>query len=127
MNYSIDLKERVIAFIEQGGKKLQAAHLFKVSRPTIDRWIKQKEDTGSLKTPPLAPRKWRKLCKEDLIAYVTLNPDCILADYAAHFKVSESGVLRALRRLKFTRKKRSQNIRNATKKSVRSSSVKLKP
>lgn len=116
MEYSIDLRERVIAFIEQGGRKLHAAHLFNVSRPTIDRWMHLKKETGSLKSPPLSPRSWRKLCPETLTAHVNAHPDDYLSDYAAHFNVSETGVWRALGRLKITRKKRPPTIRNETKK-----------
>jgi hypothetical protein len=64
MIYSIDLRERVIAFIENGGKKLEASR-----------------------------------------AYVNAHPDEMLEDYAAHFQTSSSGIWRALKRLKITRKK----------------------
>jgi len=105
MSYSIDLRERVIAYIEQGGRKLDAARLFDVGRPTIDRWLQLKKETGSLKDSPLEPRSWRKLCPEALTAYVNANPDAFLSDYAAHFNVSEAGIWYALERLKITRKK----------------------
>lgn len=47
MMYSIDLRERVIGFIENGGKKLEASRRFDVCRPTIDSWLLLKK--GELK------------------------------------------------------------------------------
>ena len=103
--YSQDLRERVIAFIEEGGKKLEASRLFKVSRPAIDRWLSWKKDTGTLKTPPLAPRRWRKIDPIALQAYIDSYPDESLENYAQHFQASPTGIWRALKRLKMTRKK----------------------
>lgn len=86
--YSIDLRERVIAFIEKGGKKLEASRRFAVGRPAIDKWLLLKKKTGSLEPTPLAPRPWRKLDPIALQAYVKKYPDERLEDYAQHFQVS---------------------------------------
>lgn len=112
MAYSVDLRERIIAFIEQGGKKVDASVLFNVSRPTIDRWAQLKQETGSLENPPLAPRSWRKINPDLLLSYINKSPDKILDDYADHFNVSNSGIWRALNRNKITRKKRQISIKN---------------
>ena len=113
--YSLDLRERVIAFLEEGGKKLEASRLFRVSRPAIDRWLLWKKETGTLKPPPLAPRSWRKIDPVAFQDYVESHPDEKLEDYAQHFQVSPTGVWRALKRLKMTRKKRRRSIKNETK------------
>lgn len=115
MSYSVDLRERVIAYIEQGGKKVHASVLFNISRPTIDKWVQLKQETGSLEPPPLAPRSWRKIDPELLISYVNESPDKILDDYADHFKVTNSGIWRALDRNNMTRKKRQLFIKSAVK------------
>lgn len=106
MEYSLDLRERVIAYIEQGGKKVDACVLFQVSHPTINKWIRLKKETGSLKKPPLPPRPWRKIDPEILIAQINEEPDRTLSDYAVSFGASNSGISRALKRINFTRKKR---------------------
>jgi len=115
MIYSIDLRKRVIAFIESGGKKLEASRRFNVCRPTIDQWLLLKKETGKLEAPPMPPRSWRKLNPEALVAYVEAHPDGMLEDYAEHFQTSPSGIWRALKRLKFTRKKRQLSTKNGTK------------
>lgn len=116
MAYSLDLRERVIAYIEQGGKKVNASVLFKVSRPTIDGWIRLKIKTGSVKKPPIAPRSWRKINPEVLISLINEQPDSILDDYAKQFNVTNSGIWRSLDRNNFTRKKRPRFIKKEVKK-----------
>ena len=115
MKYSLDLRERVIAYIEQGGKKADASVLFNVSRSAIDKWLKLKSETGSLKDLPLPPRSWRKIDPEILIAQINEEPDRSLSDYAVSFGASNSGISRALKRINFTRKKRllcTENVMN---------------
>ena len=116
--YSIDLRERVITFLEKGGKKLEASRLFKVSRPAIDHWLSLKEKTGTLSPPPLPIRSWRKLDPITLQAYVENHPDERLEDYAQHFQVSPTGIWSALKRLKMTRKKRQHSIKKETRASA---------
>ena len=113
--YSKDLRERVIAFVENGGKKLEASRRFNVSRSTIDKWLLWKKEKGTLETPALKPRSWRKVTPEALRAYVETHPDAMLEDYAKHFKMSPSGIWRALTRLNFTRKKRPRSTKKETK------------
>ena len=50
MIYSIDLRKRVIAFIERGGKKLEASRRFNVCRPRIAKWLLLKKETGTCYT-----------------------------------------------------------------------------
>jgi transposase len=118
MIYSIDLRKRVIAFIESGGKKVEASRRFNVCRPTIDKWLLLKKETGTLKSPPLPPRSWRKLNPEALVAYVETHPDGMLEEYAEHFQTSPSGIWRALKRLNFTRKKRQLSTKNEIRTNV---------
>jgi putative transposase len=49
MSYSIDLRERVLAFIEEGGSKIEASRLFKVSCRTVFMWLQNKRESGNLK------------------------------------------------------------------------------
>jgi transposase len=124
MKYSVDLRERVITFIERGGGKLEASRMFSVSRSAIDAWIKLKKETGSLKSPPLPPRAWRKLCPKALERYVEAQPDAFLSSYASHFNVSITGVWTALNRLNITRKKRQRFTESALNKNAKNTSIK---
>lgn len=115
MGYSIDLRERVIEFIELRGSTAEAAFLFKVSERTIYNWLRKKRETGSLKDEP-PHRPWKKLCPKVLSEFVETYPDYTLKEYAQHFHTIPSTICEAFKRLRITRKKRHFDTRNETKK-----------
>ena len=104
MSYSLDLKKRVLAFIEEGHSKVEASKLFHVSKRAIFLWIKERKEQGELKLK-LRDRKPYKIDDEKLIEYIRKNPDHYLKEIAASFCVSISAVFYALRRLKISYKK----------------------
>ena len=103
--YSIDLRERVVAYVEQGGSKAAAVALFQVSRRSIYYGLQRKRETGKLLPKALKPYKVRKLDKTQLAKFVEICPDATLQETADHFGVWPSTVWYALKRLKITRKK----------------------
>ena len=62
MSYSIGFKKCTLNFIEQGGSKIEASHLFSVGRRTVFTWIKQNKERGTLanKESVSSPRKLQK-------------------------------------------------------------------
>ena len=44
--YSYDLRTKVINAIDEGMRKTQVSRIFKISRNTIDLWLKKREKTG---------------------------------------------------------------------------------
>jgi transposase len=104
MAYSIDLRERLVEYVESGHKIVEACRIFKVSRQTARKWIRLKKETGSV-----ARKIYRhgaiKLNDQELIDYVRDNPDLTLEEYAKKFNMSPSGIWRAFKRLKITLKK----------------------
>ena len=120
MAYSRDLRERVLAHLEEGHTQESAVRVFKVSRTAIMRWRKQYRETGSLDRKPLN-RKPKKLDPEKLIAYVADHPDAYLKEIGAVFGCSGEAVRRALLKLKITFKKRRSSTKSATQKSEKSS------
>lgn len=113
MSYSIDLRKKVVRFIENGGSIIQAARIFDVSRPTIYRWL-EKKNLGSLKDS-IPKRPWRKIDPQKLTEIVEKHSDWTLLEYANHFGVKASSILKAFKRLKITRKKRPYNIKKEMK------------
>lgn len=60
--YSTDLRERVIESVESGECNIpQAARRYKVSEPSIERWLAQQRKTGSCAPLPHAGGPTRKL------------------------------------------------------------------
>ena len=47
--YSLDLRERVLSFIEDGHSQKEAGKVFKVPRQTIYNWLRLKAGTGHLR------------------------------------------------------------------------------
>jgi transposase len=114
MAYSVDLREKVLAFIRSGNSKLKASKIFGISRGTINAWEKLEKDTGSLE--PIKPqRKEKKIDLERLKSYVQEYPDCILKDYAKLFNVCERAITFAFKKLGITRKKRQNPLKKGMK------------
>jgi putative transposase len=117
MSYSIDLREKVIKFIENGGSIIEAARIFDISRPTIYRWL-EKKTSGSLKdSAPIRP--WRKVNPQKLVELVEKYSDWTLVEYAKYFKVKATTIFKAFKRLKITRKKRLYDIKKGMKSNER--------
>ena len=100
MPYSLDLRQKVINFVENGGKITEAAHIFGVARASIYRWLaRTKLEATKVK------RRQRKLDWKALEKDIKENPEAKLADRAKKFGVSTSSIFYALKKMKITRKK----------------------
>ena len=76
----------------------------KIGTSTLKSWIKKYDETGEIKNKPLA-RKHKKICPDELRAYVAEHPDAFLSEIAEKFKCWPSAVDKALKKLGITRKK----------------------
>lgn len=101
MTYSVDLRERVVAFVRTGGGKSEAARLFGVSRWCVYNWM-SRESLDPAKQGCPAP--W-KLSPEALTAHVAAHPDAYQHERAEALGVSEYVIWYGLKRLKLSRKK----------------------
>jgi putative transposase len=117
MSYSVDLREKVISYIEEGGKKSVANKLFKISRSTIDEWILRKKEKGNLE-PNEYPRP-SKIDEEALIKHIKINSNVTQKECASKFKITQAGICKAFKRLKITRKKSQLYTKSETKKHVK--------
>ena len=95
MIYQIEYRLAVLSFIKDGGSKVEASRLFKVSRETIYRWL----SLDDLKPKPASPFRHRK--------HVARHPDMFVHERAVHFGVHQSSMSRALARFGLIKKKRS--------------------
>jgi len=104
MKYDIKYRRLVIEYWNDGNSKRKTAALFNISASTLQKWKSQLKKTGTLedekrKTP------WRKINPEKLQEYIKRNPDAYLKEIAEEFNCSDVAVIKALRRLKISRKK----------------------
>lgn len=101
--YGIELRERVVDFINAGGTKVEATKRFKVARRTVYNYLAMAQSGN------LAPKKswgsWKKFDPQEVRAYVAKNPDATLWDIGRAFNGTDVGALAALRLLGITLKK----------------------
>lgn len=102
MAHSVDLRRRVVAYVESGGSKAEAARIFQVSRPRIYEWMGRGGDLSIRKT---GPKGSHKVDMERLQLQISRTPDATLQEVAAAQGVHYSTISYALKRLGHTRKK----------------------
>ena len=100
MPYSLDLRQKVMNFIEKGGTITEAAHTFGIGRASIYRWLSRPQ----LEATKLKSRR-RKLDWKELEKDVKENPESKLSDRAKKFGVNPTAIFYALKKMKITRKK----------------------
>ena len=103
MTYQTPHRIAVLSFIENGGSKVEAAKLFKLSRDTIYRWLSL--DDVAPKAPPKT--RYRKINKDVLRVHVKKHPDMFLRERATIFNVHMSSMGHALSKMKIRKKKRA--------------------
>jgi transposase len=112
--YSKDLRLKVLAAVDRGMPRAQAARVFGVSVSTIKRYLRLRRETGGVEARPIPGPQARKRAalEEGLPAQVGLNPDLTLAEHCELFEeacgvgVSTATMSRALKGLGLPLKKR---------------------
>lgn len=99
MSYSIDLRRKVIGYIEKGGSRVEACRIFGISRKTIYHWFHRE----NLFPTPARTRR-RKLDKLALARHVRNHPDALLRERAAYFDVHINAIWVALGKMEVTKK-----------------------
>lgn len=113
MAYSIDLRERVIKAVDNGMPTYEAASMFAVSKRVIYTWLDLRNATGSLerKTGYQKGHSHKITDWDKFKQFVNLHckyttPKMIIEwEKLTQVKVSESVMLRALRKIGYTFKK----------------------
>ena len=113
--YSLDLRERVLKYLEKNNDKKAASQLFQVGIATVYRWVARKREKGHVK-PLRREYAYKKINEQKLIEYMKAYPDRFLSEIALDFGLTPPGVFYALKRLKITRKKRQRSIEKGMKK-----------
>jgi len=122
--YSEDLRSRILAAVDAGMSKCEAARVFAVSRSTIKRYAQQRRETGTLAPKPATrprPMAIGPAHHAALRAQLEADPDATLAEHAAAWartqgvRVSLWTMRRAILRLGWTRKKRPSPPASGTK------------
>jgi transposase len=111
--YSLDLRTKIVAAVEDGRPKSEVARVFGVGLSTVKRYLQQQHQTGSLApkrhpggTPSIPPDQYPLLWAQ-LDAHPTafLDEHCRFWEATTDTRVSTSTMSRMIRRLGWTRKK----------------------
>ena len=122
--YSVDLRERVVASVESGECNIPAAaRRYKVSAPTIERWLARKRSIGTCAPLPYAGGPTRKLASAEAViraavkaqSDATLRELCERVEKETEIKSNSSMMYRELVRLKLPRKKSRSMPANGTR------------
>ena len=114
--YSVDLREKILKYLEKSPNKKLASQLFQIGVATIHRWVNLKKKEGHVK-PKHRKYAYKRIDDQKLIEYVEAHPDHFLSEIAENFSLTPQAIFYALKRLKITRKKRLRFTRNEKKKS----------
>lgn len=93
MTYSVDLRERVIKFVQTGGSKQAAAVHFGVSRWCVYNWLERAQ-----LPPNKHPSRQRKLIKADVLKLLEQQNDARLIDDAEQLGVTTQAIWYAFKR-----------------------------
>jgi transposase len=102
--YSLDLRKKVLQYLDQHQNISQAGKTFNISRRTIHNWIKlQKQDQLAGKGRTYKPRK---LDYKAIADYVDRHDDAYIREIASALGYSKNGVAKALKKLNLSLKKK---------------------
>ena len=90
--YSLDLRERVVAFVESGQTMRATAAVFDVSVASVVKWTQRKNATGHATAKPMGgKRPWLLEAERDwLLARLDAKPDLTL--HALRDELRERGI-----------------------------------
>jgi putative transposase len=116
MSYSVDLRKRVLKYVEENNNMFEASIVFDINYNTVRNWYKAYTEENRLEPKEAYRQEPYKLNWEELRAFVEDNPDLEQQEYAAHFGVSRGQIGKVLKKLGITRKKKALPITNKMRK-----------
>ena len=118
--YSYDLRTKVINAIDEGMSKTQVSRIFKISRNTIDLWLKKRESTGNYQASVGYQRGYNAKITdlENFQQFVDIHGSKTQKEMAELWpeKISDRTIGKALKKLDYTRKKKLTAIRKEMRK-----------
>jgi len=103
--YSLDLREKVIKFLQKGNSQATAAKVFNISKTTVNTWNVRYKQEGHLNPRQNLGAK-AKVIKEDFITWVNANSNATSEDIGKFFGVTGSGARYWLRKIGYSYKKK---------------------
>lgn len=118
--YSYDLRTKVIQAVESGMRKTEVSRIFKISRNTIDLWLKRKEKIGNYQAIEKYQKGYNPKITDDneFKEFAQKHGSKTQEEMAEAWKdkISARTIGKALKKFNFTRKKRLMAIEKEMKK-----------
>jgi len=92
MNYSVDLRKKVVAFIERNRNRREAGSVFEINYNTVRKWFSVYEEEHRIGPKEPYRRKPYKMDWDELRRYVEENLDSYQEEYAKVFGVSQGQI-----------------------------------
>lgn len=124
--YSYDLRKKAIEAVKRGQRKTEVCRLLKISRNTLDLWLRKEQKTGDFR--PVIPQKKGAAPKikdeEKFREFVKENSDKTQGKIAELWgdNLTQQNVSYACQKLNITRKKKLTAIKKEMKKNEKNSS-----
>ena len=99
MTYSVDIRARAVARVNEGMQRCEVARLFGLTTRTLYNWMK----AGDLHPKKHGSRQG-KIDKAALKAHVRDNPDATLHERAVYFGVHINAIWSALKKMNIVKK-----------------------
>jgi len=107
--YSYDLRTKVMGAIDDGMGKTEASRLFKISRNTIDLWLKKRKETGDYRAKEGDQKGYNpKIADLDKFReFVQAHGSSTQKEMAEAWseKISDRTIGKGLKKIGYTRKK----------------------
>lgn len=108
-SYSYDLRTKVINAIDEGMGKTQASRIFKISRNTIDTWLKKRKYSGDYQAKVGYQQGYKPKITdlEEFQRFLQLNGSKTQEEMAEAWPedISDRTIGKALKKIGYTRKK----------------------
>jgi transposase len=118
--YSYDLRAKVLQAIDEGMSKTQVSRVFKLSRNTINLWLKRREETGDYQAKVGYQKGYRPkiadLDKFKQFAHQQGRKTQTEMAQAWSEKISARTIGKALKKIGFTRKKKLMDTEKGMRK-----------
>ena len=113
--YSYDLRQKVIKAIDGGMSKTQVSSIFKISRNTINTWLHRRRETGDIKAKTGYQKGYNPKIPdlEQFRKFAQINGSKTQKEMADEWpdKVSDRTISKALKKIGYTRKKKTYGYR----------------
>ncbi len=116
--YSVDLREKVIEYINKGNSQKLASKIFGIHKNTINRWYIRYKTEGIL-APKIRLGLKSRVNKKELEEFVKSNPNTTLAKAGIKFGITAWQVGRILKKLGFSYKKKPSPMWKQAKRSAK--------